>query len=150
IEPASVAKRNTARPLCPALSLTTKSFRFGSLLNTWPVGAPDGMLTVTGTLVTVAAVAPDYSVVTSVPLSDTDHGEPGALFVPGDGDSPQALTRTGSVGGAGPGWLAAMLSWAYPRPEQAGAAAAPEAASVIARRAPAVTAAAAGQRRLPR
>src|SRR6516164_10330531 len=91
IEPASVSNRNTARPLCPALSVTTKSFGFESVLNTWPVGAPDGMLTVRATLVTVVAAAPAYSVVTSVPLSDTHRGEPGTLLVPGDADRPQAL-----------------------------------------------------------
>src|SRR5262249_27782372 len=42
-----------------------------------------------------------------------------------------------------------MLIWEYPHPEQAGAAEAPEAASVIATRAPTVTVAAAGHRRLP-
>ena len=108
------------------------------------------MLTVRATLFTVVAVAPEYSVVTSVPLSDTHNGEPGALLVPGDADRPQALTRSGSVSGAWPGWLDTMLIWVYPHPEQPGAAEAPEAASVIATRAPAVTAAAAGQRRLPR
>src|SRR5262245_33283191 len=76
IEPASVSKRNTARPLFPALSLTTKSLGFESLLNTCPVGAPDGMLTVRATLFTVVGDVPLYSVVTSAPLSETHKGEP--------------------------------------------------------------------------
>jgi hypothetical protein len=101
-------------------------------------------------LFTVVAVAPEYSVVTSVPLSETHKGEPGALLVPGDADRPQALTRSGSVSGAWPGWLDTMLIWVYPHPEQAGAAEAPEAARVVAASAPAVSAAAAGQKRLLR
>ena len=62
-----------------------------------------------GTFVTVVALAPAYRVVLSVPLSDTHSGEPGAASVPGEADRPQALTRSGSVNGATPGWSDTML-----------------------------------------
>ena len=56
IEPFSVSKRNTAEALFPLPSWMTKPL--GSVLNTWPVGAPEGMFTTRPTLVTEVALAP--------------------------------------------------------------------------------------------
>ena len=79
-------------------------------LNTVPVGAPCGILTTSGTVVTAwaALLAPEYSVETSVPLSATQAG------VLGPNDSPQALTRLGSVTSAAPGMSATRLRCWYP------------------------------------
>ena len=43
-----------------------------------PVGAPELICTTSAALVTDVAPAPWYSVVLSVPLSDTHSGDPGA------------------------------------------------------------------------
>src|ERR1044071_1273120 len=74
-------------------------------LNTVPVGAPCGIFTTSGRVVTalLVAVAPEYSVETPVPLSATHAG------VLGPNDSPHALTRFGSVVSAWPGVAAARL-----------------------------------------
>ena len=67
-------------------------------MNTVPVGAPPGMLTTSGTITgTLRRMAPEYSVETSVPLSETHTG------VAGPADRPHGLTRLGSVMRATPG-----------------------------------------------
>src|SRR6476661_8315438 len=86
----------------------------GSVLNTCPVGAPDVTVTTSGTLLTEVAVPARYSVVRSVPLSDTHSGEPGDWSVPGEADSPQALTRSRSVSAARPGMSETRLTWWNP------------------------------------
>src|SRR3954454_11169425 len=105
--PLSVANKNVADAECPAASDTMKPV--WSVLNTWPVGAPVVTSTTSGALVTDLGPDPTYSVVLSVPLSETHVGDPGAELVPGDADRPQALTRSGSVNGATPGWLDTRL-----------------------------------------
>src|SRR5262245_55813517 len=61
-------------------------------LNSWPVGAPSGILTTSGTADAGApSMPPVYSVDTSAPLSETHNG------VDGPKESPQALTRFGSM-----------------------------------------------------
>ena len=76
-------------------------------LNTVPVGAPCGIFTTSGSVVAPLpeAVAPEYSVERPVPLSATHAG------VFGPNDSPQALTRLGSVSSAWPGTSATRLRW---------------------------------------
>ena len=76
IPPFSEAKMNLAGPEWPAASRTTNPL--ASVLNTCPVGAPELICTTSAALVTDVAVAPWYSVVLSVPLSDTHSGDPGA------------------------------------------------------------------------
>src|SRR6476646_2364479 len=90
-----------------------------------------------GTFVTVVGLAPAYRVVLSVPLSDTHSGEPGTASVPGEADRPQALTRSGSVNEATPGWSDTMLICWYVPP--GGEASADAAVTPRAVSAPAVT-----------
>src|SRR4051812_37063591 len=93
-------------------------------LNTCPVGAPPGMLTVS-TLATGDSglpTAPLYSVVTSAPLSETQTG------VLGPRDIPHALTSDGSVSWATPGWSETRFSCTYP-PAAAPAGAGPTASN---------------------
>ena len=67
-------------------------------LKTVPVGAPPGMRTTSGSLAGGEPFTPPlYRAETSVPLSATQAG------VVGPNDSPQALTRFGSVIMAMPG-----------------------------------------------
>src|SRR2546429_2713149 len=139
IVPFSVSKMNTDEPECPCLSLTTNP---GAELNTCPVGAAPVTLTTRPALFTDVAVAPVYSVALSEPLSATHNGEPGLAFVPGDAARPHALTRSGSVSGALPGWSETRLIWRY-AVVWAPAGAAPSAAAASA---PAVTIVATGHR----
>src|SRR3954451_15191296 len=72
IQPDSDAKMNFAGPEAPP-PVTVKSVADG--LNTCPVGAPHGMLTVSGTFTADGGlVAPRYSVVLSEPLFETQTG----------------------------------------------------------------------------
>jgi len=73
-----------------------------SVLKTCPVGAPEVTSTTRAALATAVTEAPVYSVVLSIPLSDTQSGDPGDASVPGVADRPQGLTRSGSVSGATP------------------------------------------------
>src|SRR4026207_1319739 len=87
IRPFSVSNRNEA--------LTPPGSRKPAvLLKTVPVGAP---ATVT-TSPCFCPSEPRYRVDLLVPLSETHHGEVAEEV------SPQALTRSGSVTGATPGW----------------------------------------------
>src|SRR6516164_7650434 len=92
-----------AAPDWPAASRTTKSFEFGSPLNTWPVGAPEVIVTTRPALLRVVAVPAVYRVVLSFPLSDTHSAPPGVWSVPGEAETPQEFTRSGSVTAARPG-----------------------------------------------
>jgi hypothetical protein len=56
IPPFSEAKMKAAGPEWPAASCTTKSFGFVSPLDTWPVGAPEAIVTIRPALLTVVAV----------------------------------------------------------------------------------------------
>src|SRR5689334_3604104 len=67
-------------------------------LNACPVGAPPGIDTVRAALVTGFAPPPAYSVEVLVPLLATHSG------LVGDRASPHALTASGSVIVAWPGW----------------------------------------------
>src|SRR2546430_11280971 len=109
--PFSVSNMNTDEPECPCLSLTANPD--WAELNTCPVGAAPVTLTTRLALFTDVAVAPVYSVALSGPLSATHNGEPGLGFVPGDAARPHALTRSGSVRGALPGWSETRLIWRY-------------------------------------
>ena len=109
IVPFSVSNMNTDEPECPCLSLTANPD--WAELNTCPVGAAPVTLTTRPALFTDVAVAPVYSVALSEPLSATHSGEPGAAFVPGDAARPHALTKSGSVSGALPGWSETRLIW---------------------------------------
>ena len=71
-------------------------------MNTCPVGAPE-VTWMLRTLLTEVDEAPAYSVVASVPLSDTQSGDPGAASVPGLAERPHAFTRSGSIRRATPG-----------------------------------------------
>src|SRR4051794_33994118 len=83
------------------------------------------------TLLTEVEEAPAYKVVLSIPLSDTQRGDPGAASVPGDAERPHAFTSSGSVRGATPGWSDTRLTcrkpdaWWWACPWCASAAAAP-------------------------
>jgi hypothetical protein len=103
IPPFSEAKMKAAGPEWPLASCTTKSFGFVSLLNTWPVGAPEVIVTTRLDLLTVVAVAEGYRVVLSLPLSDTHRDPPGAWSVPGEAETPQEFTRSGSGAAVRPG-----------------------------------------------
>src|SRR4051794_30711945 len=75
-------------------------------LKTCPVGAPPGMSTTSGTIEKGAPpTAPRYSVVLSVPLSETHSGVAGPAL------RPQGFTRLGSWTVATPGWSATRLFW---------------------------------------
>src|SRR5690349_17216197 len=74
------------------------------------------MLTTSGAIAGgVEPLAPVYSVLSSVPLSETQIGEVGLA------ESPHALTRFGSVTSAWPGWSATRLVWTYELPAAAAA-----------------------------
>src|SRR5258705_9633731 len=111
IVPFSVSKMNTDEPECPCLSLTANPD--WAELNTCPVGAARVTLTTRRALFPDVAAAPVSSVALSEPLSATHSGEPGLAFVPGDAARPHALTRSGSVSGALPGWSETRLIWRY-------------------------------------
>src|SRR5262245_43488797 len=91
--PDSDAKMNAAGPLAAPL-VTTKSV-VG--LNTCPVGAPPGMVTLNGWLIGLPATSPVYTSLRFAPLDDTqkDRG-PTAM--------PHPLIRVESVTRATPGW----------------------------------------------
>src|SRR6476646_2469390 len=97
IIPASDAKMKAAGrvppPAEPAKSVV--------LLNTCPVGAPPGMLTLNGWLIGLPLTSPPYTSLRSAPLDDTQKAPPS-----GFSEMPQALTRVGSVTRPMPGWSA--------------------------------------------
>src|SRR6187397_3138889 len=95
IMPASDAKMNALGRVTPP-AVTAKSV---VLLNTCPVGAPPGMLTLNGWPIGLPLTSPVYTSLRSAPLADTQNA-PAAEF----SEMPQALTRVGSVIGATPGW----------------------------------------------
>src|SRR3954453_10858316 len=92
--PDSEAKMNAAGPLLVP-SVTTKSV---VPLNTWPVGAPPGMVTLNGWVIGLPLTSPRYNSLRSAPLDDTQNGLVALR------EMPQALTRVGSVTGATPAW----------------------------------------------
>ena len=98
IFPSSVAKRNNAGP--DAVLLETTKLEPG--LATAPVGA-EGTPTTIGEAVGKAVPSAWYTVVLSVPLSATHHGEAGSAV------RPQALTRFGSSLSATPVWSETRL-----------------------------------------
>src|SRR3954452_16229657 len=95
ISPASDAKMNALGRVTPP-PVTAKSF---VLLNTCPVGAPPGMLTLNGWPMALPFTSPVYTSLRSAPLADTQKAPPAEFS-----EMPQALTRVGSVIGATPGW----------------------------------------------
>src|ERR1019366_8362495 len=104
IEPFSVAKMNSGGPW----NLPDEMSKFLASLKTWPVGAPVGMPTTRGTgRRAVPSIAPRYSVVTSLPLSETQIG------VAGPAAMPHGLTRLGSVLQATPGMSDSRFVWRY-------------------------------------
>src|SRR5262245_2451481 len=91
--PDSDAKIKTAGALAVPL-VTTKSV---VSLNTCPVGAPPGMVTLNGASIALPSTSPVYTSLRSAPLDDTQNDR-------GPTAMPQALTRLGSVVRATPGW----------------------------------------------
>src|SRR5690348_16812279 len=72
------------------------------------------MVTTSGTIAGgFEPLAPPYSVLSSVPLSETQIGEVGLA------DRPHALTRFGSCTSATPGWSDNRLVWTYELPAAA-------------------------------
>src|SRR4051794_33367346 len=68
-------------------------------LNTYPVGAPPGMVTSRPALASgLPLTSPVYTVLRSVPLDETQKAPAGLTA------TPQPLTRCGSVIGATPDW----------------------------------------------
>src|SRR5450759_1415875 len=104
MSPFSPAKMKRAGPVVP-LAETVNAVALPVLLNTVPVGAPPSMFTTSGLM--VGGLRESYNVDRSVPLSDTQRG------VAGPWDSPQALTRLGSVSDASPGTSETRLTWLY-------------------------------------
>src|SRR4051794_18029480 len=96
IAPDSDAKMKTAGAVVVP-SVTRKSVVLPELLNTCPVGAPPGMVTLNGWVSGLPFTSPTYTSLLSVPLADTQN-ETGPTAMP------QALTRVGSVIGATPAW----------------------------------------------
>src|SRR5262245_52114546 len=105
--PVFEAKMNSACP-CAVPDRTTKSV-VG--LKTCPVGAPPGMLTVSGNLTNAEPLtSPVYRVLTPVPPAETQKAPVVALS-----ETPRALTRAGSWMRATPASLATRLvCWKNP------------------------------------
>src|SRR5262245_29152760 len=103
MSPLSESNRNSAGPLWPAPSSTTKP---DVGLKTCPVGPSPGMLTTSGTIVGGPVTpSPVYRAATLVPLAATHTGVVGPCAMP------QALTRLGSVTSALPGTSETRLCW---------------------------------------
>src|SRR6476469_9741820 len=88
IMPASDAKMNALGRVTPP-AVTAKSV---VVLNTCPVGAPPGMLTLNGWPIALPLTSPVYTSLRSAPLADTQNAPPAEVS-----EMPQAWTRVGSV-----------------------------------------------------
>src|SRR3954470_22618217 len=84
IMPASDAKMKALGRVTPP-AVTANSV---VVLNTWPVGAPPGMVTLNGWVSVLPLTSPPYTSLRSVPLADTQKAPPAAFS-----EMPQALTR---------------------------------------------------------
>src|SRR5262245_51021214 len=96
--PVVEAKRKMDRALA-APDDTTKSVG-PAVLNTWPVGAPPGSVTVSGAFRNgLPPTSPVYRAATPVPLAETQNAP-----VVGLREMPQPLTSSGSWISAAPAW----------------------------------------------